>query len=237
MGTDTLLPEPPSPHGHLKPEPATELLMGTADLPSGHPWERASRTSVEWPRCLNSCRPAQTVFESLPRNPQRALTPRFSWDPGTAGNWGLRARRMAAGGRGRAGVRLSVLLGRSPRSGQLLWFCLGLSYTGKAFKRLFVQLITFVFSHLFSKLCIPTGAPSSFWNHFPSPEDPSVFLVHFSCLFLKRFAPTLNSSWQRFSPGPFRHLDCLVTCFLAAENLTSRLFTVALWRACILSVA
>ena len=75
--------------------------------------------------------------------------------------------------------------GLEPSQWPLLWFGLGLSYTGKAFERLFVQLITFVFSHLFSKLCIPTGDPASFWNHFPSPEDPSVFLVHFSCLFLK----------------------------------------------------
>ena len=77
------------------------------------------------------------------------------------------------GSRGRAGMRLSLLLGRSPRRGPVLWFCLGLSYTGKAFKRLFVQLIAFVCSHLFSKLSIPTGAPASFWNHFPSPEDSS----------------------------------------------------------------
>ena len=144
-----------------------------------------------------------------------ALTPRFSWRPRDSCRRGLKARRTATGGRGRAGVRLSVLLGRGPRSGPLLWFCLGLSYTGKAFKRLFVQLITFMFSHLFSKLCIPTGAPASFGNHFPSPEDPSVFLVHFSCLFLKQFAPTLNSSWQRFTPGPFKalRLSCdLLSC-------------------------
>ena len=41
----------------------------------------ASRISVEQTGCVNSCWPAQIAFESLPWNPQTALTPRFSWGP------------------------------------------------------------------------------------------------------------------------------------------------------------
>ena len=58
VGADTLLPEPPGPHGHLKPMPTTELLMGTADLPSWHPCERGIKDLgrvAKMPKQLPTC--------------------------------------------------------------------------------------------------------------------------------------------------------------------------------------
>ena len=83
--------------GAWSPCPCPQLQRGPQTSWADILWRGASRISVERTGCVNSCRPAQIASESLPRNPQTALTPRCSWGPGTAGRWSLRARHRPWG--------------------------------------------------------------------------------------------------------------------------------------------
>ena len=112
-------------------------------------------------------------------------------------------------------MRLSALLGRSPRRAGPAVLPGFVSYWEGTQEAVCPVNRTCVFSPLSSPF--PLGPLLLSGITFLLQRTPLVFLVHFSCLFLTPFAPTLNSSWQRFPPGPCKALwpspDLLSCCW------------------------